>query len=431
MSPEYYWLIVPIFVLLILSGLFSAMETAYSSSSKIRLRAMHGDGNKKAGKVLTVLDRFDSVLSTVLIGNNILNITLTSLSTVLFLKIFYYNETLGSTLSTVIVTIIVVMFGEITPKILARAHPENTAIFYYNFLRVAEIILFPISVFFKWWKMLLIKAFKLKKSQGITEEELVTIVETAEDEGGIDKHESMLIRNAIEFDDLEIKDIMVPRVSVLAFPDNAKADEVAEIFRESGFSRLPMYHSTIDSIIGFIHEKDFNLLYYKNRSENGITGVNFMQIVKPAACVSPTMKVSVVLRLLQRKKQHMAVVVDEFGGTAGIVTMEDIIEELVGEIWDEHDEVEELFVASGGDDYIVNGYANVEEVLEKLDVDVGDFDTISVGGWVIEELGNIPTVGSKFEYQNLEITVLKANARRVLEVKIHVNPKSDEEEDDI
>lgn len=421
------WLLIPILILIFLSGQFSAAETAYSSANKIRLRTMHADGNKKAGRALRLLDRFDSVLSTVLIGNNIVNITLTTLSTLMFVQLIV-NETVASVVSTAVTTIVVLMFGEITPKLLARNNPEKTAISYYLFIRAIEIILYPLNVAFKGWKVLLIKVFKLKKTQGITEDELVTMVETAEDEGELNLHESTLIKNAIEFDDLEIRDIMVPRVSVLAFPDTAPANEVATIFRDSGFSRLPMYHGTIDSIIGFVHEKDFYALYYKDKNASG--EIDYMHIVKPTTCVSPTMKVSLVLRILQRKKQHLAIVVDEFGGTAGIVTMEDILEELVGEIWDEHDEVEELFQASGGDDYIVNGFANIDDVLEKLGVEEEDFDTTSVGGWVIEQLGAIPTVGTKFNYENLEITVLKANSKRVLEVKIHVEPVDDDEDDD-
>ena len=392
---------------------------------------MHGEGNKKAGKALKLLGRFDSVLTTVLIGNNIANITLTTLSTLLFIGMMN-DETIGSVLATVVTTVVVLCFSEITPKLLARNNPEKSALIYYNFIRVAEIIILPLNIFFKWWKKLLIKIFKLQKSQGITDEELVTIVETAYGEGGLNAHESTLIKNAIEFDDLEIRDIMVPRVSVLAFPDTATGEEVAEIYRESGFSRLPMYHGTIDSIIGFVHEKDFYLMYYRNKSEGGGNKINFMQLVKPAACVSPTMRVSLVLRMLQRKKQHMAIVVDEFGGTAGIVTMEDILEELVGEIWDEHDEVEELFQAVGGDEFIVNGFANISDVLEKLEVDEPDEDFIAttVGGWVIEQLGTIPTVGSRFTYENLEVSVLKANAKRVLEVKIKVTDDGEDEDDE-
>lgn len=426
----YLWLLFPIIILIFLSGQFSAAETAYSSASKIRLRTMHGDGNKKAGKALKLLDRFDSVLSTVLIGNNIVNITLTTLSTLMFVQIFSGDEALGSTISTIIITIIVLMFGEITPKLLARNNPEKSAMGYYSFIRVVEILLYPLNMAFKGWKLLLIKMFKLKKTHGITEDELVTIVETAEDEGELNVHESTLIKNAIEFDDLEVRDIMVPRVSVLAFPDTSSAAEVAELYRDSGFSRLPMYHGTIDSIIGFVHEKDFNLRYYKDQTSGGEGNIDFMKIVKPAVCVPPAMKVSLVLRILQRKKQHLAIVVDEFGGTAGIVTMEDILEELVGEIWDEHDEVEELFQASGGDDYIVNGFANVDDVLAKLNIDHEDIDTTTVGGWVIEQLGTIPTVGTKFNYENLDITVQKANAKRVLEVKIHVKPVSDDDDED-
>lgn len=413
-------LLIPILILIILSGMFSASETAYSSASKIRLRMLEADGVKKAVKVLKMVDRFDSLLTTILVGNNIVNITLTTLSTLMFVEIFSGDEVMGSLMSTIVITVTVLVCGEITPKMIARTNPERMALFYYFFLRVSEIVLSPINIIFMGWKGMLVKVFKLKTSEPEMEDELVTIVETAADEGKLLQHESELIKNAIEFDDLEIKDIMVPRVSVLGFPDVATPDEVAEIFGESNFSRLPMYHGTIDTIIGFVHEKDFNAKYYKAKKTGGEADIDFMQIVKPTACVSLTMRASLVLKILQRKKQHLAVVVDEFGGTAGIVTIEDILEELVGEIYDEHDEAEELVKACGAGEYIVSGVANAVDVLEHLGATDGEWDSTSMGGWVIEQMGKIPTVGEKLTFENLEITVLKANLKRVLEVKILV-----------
>ena len=420
-----YVLLIPIAVLLLLSGFFSASETAYSSSSKIRLRTMQADGDKKAGRALKLLDRYDDLLSTVLIGNNIVNIAMTTLATMFFLQLIMSNEALANVISTIVTTVVVLIFGEITPKTLARTSPEKVAKAFYPFVISCYYILFPLNMVFKGWKKLLMKIFKLGSTKSITEEELVTIVEEAEIEGEIGAHESRLIKNAIEFDELEIKDIMVPRVSITAIEDNETADGVADIFRESGYSRLPVYHDSIDSIIGVLNDKDFNKVYYTSEDKN------YIKVVQPAISVAPSMKIDVVLRMLQRAKTHMAIVVDEFGGTAGLVTLEDILEELVGEIWDEHDEVEEAYRKTGDDEYIANGFANILDVLEGLGVDTKDeFDSTTVGGWAIERIGKIPTSGATFEYENLVVTVTKANSKRVLEVKFKVLPKKEENEDE-
>ena len=420
-----YWLLLPMAILLVLSACFSASETAYSSASKIRLRTMHADGDVRAGKALRLLDRYDDLLSTVLIGNNIVNIAFTTIATVLFMALIIGNETLANVLSTIVTTVVVLIFGEISPKALARHSPEKIAKAFYPFLICCYYILFPLNMLFKGWKTLLGKVFKLGESKSITEEELVTIVETAESEGELDMHESRLIKNAIEFDDLEIRDIVVPRVNVTAVEDTETPDEVADVFRESGYSRLPVYHGTVDSVIGVLNEKDFNKAYYATESKD------YIKAVQPAISVAPSMKISVVLRMLQRARTHMAIVVDEFGGTAGVVTLEDILEELVGEIWDEHDEVEESIRQISEDEYLVPGFSNLTDVLERLGAETKEeFDSTTVGGWVIEELGAIPAAGRSFEFGNLAVTVTKANARRVLEVKFKVLPKDDKEEEE-
>lgn len=424
-DPGIYWLLLPMAILLVLSACFSASETAYSSASKIRLRTMHADGDVRAGKALRLLDRYDDLLSTVLIGNNIVNIAFTTIATVLFMALIIGNETLANVLSTIVTTVVVLIFGEISPKALARHNPERITKAFYPFLVICYYILFPLNMIFKGWKKLLSKVFKLGDSKSITEEELVTIVETAESEGELDMHESRLIKNAIEFDDLEIRDIMVPRVNVTAVEDTETPDEVADVFRESGYSRLPVYHGTVDSVIGVLNEKDFNKAYYATESKD------YIKAVQPAISVAPSMKISVVLRMLQRARTHMAIVVDEFGGTAGVVTLEDILEELVGEIWDEHDEVEESIRQISEDEYLVPGFSNLTDVLERLGAETKEeFDSTTVGGWVIEELGAIPAAGRSFEFGNLAVTVTKANARRVLEVKFKVLPKDDKEEEE-
>ncbi len=334
------------------------------------------------------------------------------------------EDALANVISTAVTTVALLIFGEITPKTIARNNPERWAIMFYPFIVFSYYVLFPLNFLFKGWKLLLIKVFKLQKGKSITEEELVTIVETAESEGELDSHESQLIKNAIEFDDLEIKDIMVPRVNITAIDDGISLSEIADIFRESGYSRLPVYHETIDNMRGILNEKDFNAAIHAGHK-------SLARMTFPVISVALTMKISVVLRMLQRARVHMAIVVDEFGGTAGLVTLEDIIEELVGEIWDEHDEVEELYRQISDDEYIVKGFSNASDVLEKLGVETKEeFDAVTVGGWVIEEIGAIPKVGATFEFENIIVTVLKANAKRVLEVKIKVLPKVEEEDEE-
>lgn len=421
----YLWLLVPIVILLIMSALFSASETAYTSAGKIRLRTMQADGNRKAGKVLKILDDYDDLLSTVLIGNNIVNIVLTTLTTIFFMALITSSSSVANVVSTIVTTVVILLFGEISPKAIARHNPEKAALLLYAWVRICYYILMPLTLLFKGWKKLLSKVFKLGKVKSITEDELVTIVETAESEGELDSHESRLIKNAIEFDDLEVRDIMVPRVNITAIEDDTPLPEIAKLFNDSGYTRLPVYHGTIDSVVGILNQKDFNLVYYEGRKDS------IAPAVQPVLTVALTMKISMVLRMIQRAKIHMAIVVDEFGGTAGLVTLEDILEELVGEIWDEHDEPEDYLRQISDDEYIATGYANLEDMFERLGVDIKEeFDATTVGGWVIEKLGRIPAPGSSFLFECLRVTVTKANARRVLEVRIRKLEELSGEDDD-
>ncbi|MCI8412915.1 MAG: HlyC/CorC family transporter [Clostridia bacterium] len=424
MDPSQIGILVTIIIMIIMSGFFSASEMAFSTANKIRLRTLEADGNRSAKRVLSLLDRYDRLLSTILIGNNIVNIVASTLATLLFAGLIK-NEQVAAVVSTAAVTIAVLIFGEITPKTLAKNFAEGFAMRIWPILWFFVIILFPIDIFLVPWKKL-IGRIRNKNASAITEDELITYVETAQNEGGIDAHESQLIRSAIEFEDLDVNDIMVPRVNVVAIEEGEPFDAIADLFLDNGFSRLPVYSKTIDSIIGIIHEKDFYKLYRLPQSERP---ASIKGIVQPVVCVSPSMKISTVLRMLQKAKIHMAIVVDEFGGTEGIVTLEDILEELVGEIYDEHDEVEVLSRKVGEDTYLVSGTHNLEELFEAFGMNVREeFDSTTVGGWLTEQLGKIPAAGEKLTFENLEITVAKANNKRVLEVKIKVNPVQEEQE---
>lgn len=415
-------LLLAIVFLIVFSGFFSASEMAYTSVNKIRLLNMEQNGNKRAGKVLRETENFDKILSTILVGNNIVNITASSLATLLFTSLIL-NASLAATVSTLVLTVVVLIFGEITPKLFAKEKPEACAMAFYPLLKFFMYALLPINFIFSGWKWLLRKMFKFEKTSSVTEDELLTIVETAESEGEIAEHESQLIRSAIEFEDLDVKDVMIPRVNVIAVEENAEMESIYKSFTENGFSRMPVYSETIDAVVGVIHEKDFYALLHDG-------GKSVKSIIQPSVCVSSSMKISTVLRMLQKAKIHMAIVVDEFGGTEGIVTLEDILEELVGEIYDEHDEIEILFRPIDDKNFIVSGDENVEEMFEKLEVNFPeDISATTVSGFVIELMDKIPEVGEVLNLEKLTIEVTKASAKHVQEVKVTLVDEEQEEEE--
>lgn len=424
-------LLLAIIILIMLSAYFSASEMAFTSVNKIRLMNMEANGNKRAGAVLRATENFDKLLSTVLVGNNIVNITSASIAT-LFFDSLIKSANIATTVSTVVMTVVVLIFGEITPKLFAKEKPEACAMLFYPLLKMLMIVLTPINLIFSGWKWLLRKIFKFKKTSTITEGELLTIVETAENEGELQEHESQLIRSAIEFEDLDVKDIMIPRINVIAVEENSDMESVYDKFVQHGFSRMPVYAENIDAVVGIIHEKDFYALLHDG-------GKDIKSIIQSSVCVSSSMKISTVLRMLQKAKVHMAIVVDEFGGTEGIVTLEDILEELVGEIYDEHDEIEILFKKVDDKTFIVSGDENVEDMYEKLDLSApDDTESTTVSGYITELMDKIPQTGEKLTLKDIEIEVTKASAKHVQEVKVTLleneeeknsKNRSDEEEE--
>jgi CBS domain containing-hemolysin-like protein len=413
-------LIIVLILCFIFSGYFSATETAFTTLNKVRVKTKADDGNKRAKLVLKLADNYDRLLTTILIGNNIVNILASSIATLLFIYWCSGNESLASVLSTIVTTVIVLIFGEITPKSLAKEFPETFAGFSAPIINALAIILTPLNFLFSLWKKLLNRIFKNKEDTTITDDELISMVEEAEHEGGINAQESDLIKSAIEFNDLEVKDILVPRVDVVAVADTASAEEVDALFMETRYSRLPVYKDTIDNIVGILHEKDF----IKQKDEEGFSLEN---IVKPAVFVVSTTKISAVLQTLQKTKSHMAVVSGEFGDTVGIITMEDILEELVGEIWDEHDEVLSDITETGENEYKVLGSATVNDLCDYFDLGEIESDSTTVGGWVIEMLGKVPSEGDELTYENLKITVTQTDSRRITELKIIALPREEEE----
>ncbi len=413
--------IVILIILIGLSAFFSASETSFNSLNKARIKAYAQDGNKKALLALKLSEDYDKLLSTVLIGNNIVNIGATSIATVLFVSLFPKN---GALASTIVMTVVVLMFGEITPKSLAKESAESFAMTVAPVLNVLNKIFTPLN-----WLSLKLKNFasgmiKTDSNNQITEDEILNIVDEAEQVGGIDENESELLRNVIEFNELEAGDILTPRTELTAIDRNTPVDEVAKVFKESGYSRLPVYDENIDNIIGVINEKDFH---------NFVVGTDrgIESIVKKPDFIPPSVKINELLRTTQRGKTHLAVVVDEFGGTMGIVTLEDILEELVGEIWDEHDEIESGIRQIGESRFIVPLTIDLDDFLEKFDIkEDEDSDATTVNGWLMEQTDKIPELGDKFDYDNLTVTITKVDGPKADEIEVAVNyPKEKTEEE--
>ena len=412
-------IIVILVILIALSAWCSSTETAYSSVNKVRLKNKAEDGNPRAQKALDLLENYDKVLSCILIGNNIVNLTAATLGTVLFTKLL--GEGYGPVASTIVLTVLVLIFGEIAPKTLANDQAEKFCIKAAPALKVCLILLTPLHLFFSLFQKAAMHLFRSSEEEGITEEELITMVEEAENEGGLEHHESELIRAAIEFNDMEVSEILTPRVDLEALADTATMEEAAAMYADSGFSRLPIYHDSIDNIIGVLHEKDFYAAYCR--------GVKRLSELKGSVLyTTETTRISDLLRQLQQNKVHMAVVVDEYGGTQGIVTMEDIMEELVGEIWDEHDEVIEEFRKQSDGSYLVACSADLDDLYDLFDMKPSEeYDASTVSGWVMEEIGRVPDVGDRFQADGLDVCVTRVEHRRVMEIRVRPLPPEKEE----
>ena len=413
--------IISIVVLVIFSAYFSATETAFTSVNRIRIKNLANDGDKKAREVLDLTEKFDSMLSTILVGNNIVNIAMSAIATVLFMELY---PVYGATIATAVITVLVLIFGEISPKSLAKENPEKFAMFSTPFLKFFMVLLAPVNWIFGCWKKLLAKLFNADGVNPITEDELLTIVEEAETEGGIDTDQSELIQNAIEFNDLEAWDVLTPRVDIKAIEIDETQDEIAELFLSTGFSRLPVYEDDLDNIVGVLNQKDFHN-YIKG------TDTPISEYVKPVIFVAGSMKIAQLLKRLQTVKTHIAIIVDEYGGTSGLVTMEDIIEELVGEIYDEHDAaaLQDIVQQQDGSYRVLCG-TNIDKMFDYFDVEE-EIDATTVNGWVVLQIDKLPSVGDHFVYEadckRFDVTVTKADQRKALEINMTVTELEEEE----
>ena len=408
MNPDSLTLPIIVFCV-IMSAYFSATETAFSCLNRIRIKNMAEKGSKKAALVLRLSENYDSILSTILIGNNIVNILSASLATVLFVNMLG-SET-GPTVSTAVTTVVVLIFGEISPKSIAKESPESFAMFSAPLLKILMTVLTPFNFLFGQWKRLLSLIFKSRDDSGITEEELLSIVEEARLDGGINEQEGMLIRSAIEFTETEARDILTPRIDITAVPDNADNEEIARVFRETAYSRIPVYEDSIDRITGVIYQKDFH-----NYVKSGQKILS--EIIRPVLFIPENKKIDILLRELQQMKSHIAVVADEYGGTIGLVTLEDILEELVGEIWDEHDEVSNDFERISDTEHIVLGTASAGKLFAYLEEKADETDAATVSGWLTEKLGHIPAAGDCIEFGAYSITVISADDNRAEKLRV-------------
>ena len=407
--------------LIILSAYFSATETAFTSVNRIKLKNMAGDGNMRAKKVLLLEECYDTLLSTILVGNNIANIATTAIATVFFVNLY---GRYGPTISTIVITVTVLIFGEISPKNLAKEYPEKFAMFSAPLISLLMTVFTPINWIFAQWKKLLRLIFKVNLDKGITEEEIKTLVEEAATEGNIMSEQEELIQNAIDFSDLEAWDVLTPRVDIKAIEIDDTKEDVGMLFKDTGFSRMPVYEDDLDNILGVLNQKDFH---------NFISGTkkNIADYVKPVVFVAGSMKCADLLKKLQANKTQIAIVVDEYGGTEGLVTMEDIIEELVGEIYDEHDAVEtQGIIPLRNGSFRVMGNTNVEKMFDYFDEEI-DMSATTVNGWLILQIDKLPESGDEFEYDAgnkiFRGKVTKADSRKALEINLKVEEKQEEE----
>ncbi|MBP1046939.1 HlyC/CorC family transporter [Enterococcus sp. BWM-S5] len=417
MDPQIGMMLPVLILLILLSAFFSSSETAYSSLNRIRMMKLAEAGDKRAKTALELLNDFDRFLSAVLIGNNIVNIASSSIATMLFVA---YFGNMGVTLSTVVMTVVVLVFAEVSPKTIAKESPEYFALAFARPLKLLIVVLSPLTLFFAGMKKILVWLMP-KKDGGpsITEEELLTLVEEAVQEGSIDEEDEILIKNVVEFNDLEVQDIYTPRPEIVSISSKKSLEEISDMFRESGLSRLPYYDQTIDQVLGVVNQKDF---YY----DVLIGEMALTEIVKPVLFIHKTMRISELMKKFQLEQSHLAIVVDEYGGTEGLVTLEDVVEELVGEIWDEHDDRQTDFQKLSERQYLIQGAAEFD-VLEELFGLENDTGATTFGGYIMSTLGHVPMVGEVLDVAGLKLEIMKMDEHRVDEVMVTVTKNQEED----
>ncbi len=413
------------FVLVLLiagSAFFSGSETALSTFNRVRMKNAAEEGDKKAKKVLKVADDYDKTISTILIGNNIVNIAASSIATVLFTKLFLDN---GPLVATIVMTVLVLIFGEVTPKSLCKANADKMATLVAAPIDVLRGVFTPISFLLVKLTNVLNSKTGAEEQPSVTEEELISIIESIEEEGVLEEAESDLVQSALEFDEIEVQEVLTHRVDMIAMDLDDPWEEQLKLVQSEGISRFPVYEDTIDHIVGVVRAKDLLLAEVAGNRD-------LRKLITPVMFVHSTMSISTLLNDLRRQKMQMAIVTDDYGGTLGLVTMEDCLEELVGEIWDEYDKVEEEFVDLGNDVYEVSGEMNIYDMFDNLDINTRNFesDYNTLSGWCVEQMEHIPQVGESFSYENLRVTVKEMEEQRITKLTVERFPLPESDEDD-
>lgn len=417
--------IVAMVILVILSGMFSATETSFTSASKIKLKKIEEEGNKRATKTLYLLDNYDKLLTTILVGNNLVNIMSSSLCTFIFTETF---GTMGVMMATVFMLVVILAVGEITPKSLAKSAPEKFALTFTPMILFVSKVFTPVTWFFQKFSSTVNKhTICGEDCPTLTEEELMIMVDEIEEEGELEQAESNLIKSAIRFDDKSVSEVLTPRVDIVGIEKRSSMEDVRDLFIRSGYSRLPVYDGTVDKIVGVVYSKDFYTKYFSSTVDNGIGS-----IIRRVRYIPESTSVATALSEIQRSTVQMLVVIDDYGGTVGIVSLEDVLEELVGEIWDESDEIEYEVVRDGDGTYVAKGDANINNLMEEIEMrfDLEEYDGSTIGGFVQYKLQRSPITGDEITIGNIQMTVTSIRNRRIRYVRITVDlPEETDSED--
>lgn len=427
-----WWAYTVIFVMICLSAYFSASEIAFNSANKMRLRRAAENGSKTAALAYRITEKFTVALSTILIGNNLANIAVSTCSTLIVMELFANNVALASTITTILVTIVILVFGEILPKVIAKQNADTVVKWVAFPTRILTIILSPFVFITMGILAGLRKIWGSDRGEDVptvTEEELLSIIDTVEEEGVIDEDQGELLQSTLDFSDTTIEKIMTPRIDMTAIDIDDEPEKIAEVLSDaSQFSRLPVYEESIDNIIGILSLTR----YYKAGLQAEKPDIRSL-LLKPCK-LHKTMKLPAALAKLREAKMHLAIVIDEFGGTLGIVTMEDILEELVGDIWDDTDVIVTECTATGENTYDVLAEMNIDDFFEEIDFVKPQTFTCeysTMGGWAIEMLEADPHVGDSFRYENLFVIVAHMDDERVIKLTVLCEPKSEEDVDEL
>ncbi len=418
----YYLILV---IMIILSAFFSASETAFSSVNLIRLRQYAEDGRPGAKKALNVAERFDEVLLAILIGNNIVNLASASLATIVATEVLHLGAS-GAPIATAVMTILIIIFGEILPKSYAKENSESLTLAIGTIYYYMIIIMKPLIKIFMVLKDFVAKLYRKKDDEpSVTEDELNVIIDTMEEEGVLQQDEVEMLQSVLDLSETFVKDIMTPRVDVIAVDVHDSTEHIKNVFLEEKYSRIPVYDESRDNIVGILYERDlFSAIIERGSTED----IVIADIMRDPMYVSYTMRVSDLLTRLQLEKQHLAIVADEYGGTAGLVTMEDVLEEVVGEIYDEHDEEEQFFTKKSDTLYEVKADIELDELFDIMDIDLDiPEDAYSLGSWMYSKIEDIPDIGDMYQYHNLVFTIIEVEDRRIKRVKIEVMDSSETE----